>query len=191
MPQQVPTVTIPDLPDSLPEGVTLLDVRELDEWAAGHAPEAVHIPMSELAGRLADLPAMPAMPAPTAASSAGGTGGLVAPVRLGQVAPSLGLSGSLGPVGVSANVGWSTGTVGYLDLNGDRFPDTVLPDLVVYTNPRGGVGGRDEADRSDATSPRPRTMNPGAVIEPGMMPSTPLPAGVAPFRWTITSRPSG
>lgn len=56
MPQQVPTVTIPDLPDSLPEGVTLLDVRELDEWAAGHAPEAVHIPMSELAGRLADLP---------------------------------------------------------------------------------------------------------------------------------------
>ena len=56
MPQQVPTVTVPDLPASLPEGVTLLDVREPDEWAAGHAPEAVHIPMGDIAGRLGDLP---------------------------------------------------------------------------------------------------------------------------------------
>jgi rhodanese-related sulfurtransferase len=57
MPQQVPSVTVPDLPASLPEGVTLLDVREPDEWAAGHAPEALHIPMGEIAGRLNDLPA--------------------------------------------------------------------------------------------------------------------------------------
>jgi rhodanese-related sulfurtransferase len=58
MPQQVPTVHVNDLaPGELPEGVTLLDVREDDEWAAGHAPEAVHIPMGELAGRLAELPA--------------------------------------------------------------------------------------------------------------------------------------
>ena len=28
----------------LPAGAYLLDVREDDEWAAGHAPEAVHIP---------------------------------------------------------------------------------------------------------------------------------------------------
>ncbi|AXX27440.1 Rhodanese-related sulfurtransferase [Actinosynnema pretiosum subsp. pretiosum] len=34
----------------------LLDVREVDEWAAGHAPGAVHIPMSELAGRLGEVP---------------------------------------------------------------------------------------------------------------------------------------
>jgi rhodanese-related sulfurtransferase len=52
MPQQVPTVTVSDLPD----GVALLDVREDDEWAAGHAPDAVHIPLGELAGRLAELP---------------------------------------------------------------------------------------------------------------------------------------
>jgi rhodanese-related sulfurtransferase len=57
MPQQVPTVTVPELPESLPEGVTLLDVREPDEWAAGHAPEALHIPMGDLASRLDDLPA--------------------------------------------------------------------------------------------------------------------------------------
>jgi rhodanese-related sulfurtransferase len=57
MPHQVPSVHVPDLPESLPDGVTLLDVREPDEWAAGHAPEAIHIPMGELAGRLDDLPA--------------------------------------------------------------------------------------------------------------------------------------
>lgn len=53
MPNQVPTVSVAELPD----GSTLLDVREPDEWAAGHAPDAVHIPMGELAGRLEELPA--------------------------------------------------------------------------------------------------------------------------------------
>src|SRR3954453_16895973 len=52
MPQQVPSVTVADLPD----GVTMLDVREPDEWAAGHAPDAVHIPLGELAGWLGELP---------------------------------------------------------------------------------------------------------------------------------------
>jgi rhodanese-related sulfurtransferase len=54
-PQTVPTVTVSDLAADLPSGA-LLDVREADEWAAGHAPDAVHIPMSELAGRLDELP---------------------------------------------------------------------------------------------------------------------------------------
>lgn len=49
----VPSVTVSDLPD----GMLLLDVREQDEWDAGHAPQALHIPMSELAGRLEELPA--------------------------------------------------------------------------------------------------------------------------------------
>lgn len=48
---------VSELPTQLPDGVTLLDVREDDEWAAGHAPEARHIPMGELAGRLGELPA--------------------------------------------------------------------------------------------------------------------------------------
>lgn len=34
----------------------LLDVRELDEWIAGHAPGAIHIPLMELPGRLDLLP---------------------------------------------------------------------------------------------------------------------------------------
>ncbi len=44
------------MPEQLPDGTVLLDVREADEWEAGHAPGALHIPMSELAGRLDELP---------------------------------------------------------------------------------------------------------------------------------------
>jgi rhodanese-related sulfurtransferase len=40
----------------LPTGVFLLDVREDDEWAAGHAPEAVHIPVGTLGQRSAEIP---------------------------------------------------------------------------------------------------------------------------------------
>jgi rhodanese-related sulfurtransferase len=32
----------------VPAGVYLLDVREDDEWTAGHAPDAVHMRLSEL-----------------------------------------------------------------------------------------------------------------------------------------------
>lgn len=37
-------------------GALLLDVREDDEWASGHAPEAVHIRLSELPDRFVELP---------------------------------------------------------------------------------------------------------------------------------------
>lgn len=36
--------------------VVLLDVREYQEWMAGHAPHARHLPMSELPARLGELP---------------------------------------------------------------------------------------------------------------------------------------
>ena len=35
----------------------LLDVREHDEWDAGHAPGAVHLPLSEFVQRLDEVPA--------------------------------------------------------------------------------------------------------------------------------------
>ena len=41
----------------LPADAVLLDVREGDEWAAGHAPDARHVPMSQLAARLDEVPA--------------------------------------------------------------------------------------------------------------------------------------
>jgi rhodanese-related sulfurtransferase len=37
-------------------GAYLLDVRELDEWAAGHAPDAHHLPMMEVPARMAEVP---------------------------------------------------------------------------------------------------------------------------------------
>ena len=40
----------------LPTGIFLLDVREDDEWAAGHAPEAVHVRLSELTERSGEIP---------------------------------------------------------------------------------------------------------------------------------------
>lgn len=52
----VPEIDLPALPDPLPVGSVLLDVREDDEWSAGHAPGAVHLPMTELAARLDDVP---------------------------------------------------------------------------------------------------------------------------------------
>jgi rhodanese-related sulfurtransferase len=41
---------------AVPSDGYLLDVREADEWSVGHAPTAVHIPMSELMGRVAEVP---------------------------------------------------------------------------------------------------------------------------------------
>ncbi|WP_372453702.1 rhodanese-like domain-containing protein [Acrocarpospora catenulata] len=41
---------------SIPEHAHLLDVRELDEWRAGHAPEAQHIPLMELQARVGEVP---------------------------------------------------------------------------------------------------------------------------------------
>lgn len=34
----------------------LLDVREHHEWEAGHAPDSWHLPMSELPGRVGEIP---------------------------------------------------------------------------------------------------------------------------------------
>lgn len=49
---EIPTVSVGDLPDD----ALIVDVREADEWAAGHAPGAVHIPMGDVPGRLDELP---------------------------------------------------------------------------------------------------------------------------------------
>jgi rhodanese-related sulfurtransferase len=38
------------------EDAVLIDVRDPDEWAAGHAPEAVHLPMMEIPVRVEEVP---------------------------------------------------------------------------------------------------------------------------------------
>lgn len=37
-------------------GAHLLDVREDKEWEAGHAAEAVHLPMGQVSGRITEIP---------------------------------------------------------------------------------------------------------------------------------------
>ncbi|HEV7961597.1 MAG TPA: rhodanese-like domain-containing protein [Actinoplanes sp.] len=49
---QVPSVTAAQVENA----AYLLDVREPDEWAAGHAPDAHHMPMMEVPARLAEVP---------------------------------------------------------------------------------------------------------------------------------------
>ena len=41
----------------VPGGAYLLDVREPEEWEAGHVPGAVHIPLGELGARYTELEA--------------------------------------------------------------------------------------------------------------------------------------
>ena len=50
-----PEVSVHDVPALLAKGASLLDVREPEEWQAGHAPTAVHVPLSQLS-----LDALPA-----------------------------------------------------------------------------------------------------------------------------------
>ncbi len=38
-------------------GAFLLDVREDEEWVAGHAPQAVHVAMGTVADRVEEIPA--------------------------------------------------------------------------------------------------------------------------------------
>ncbi|HEX7746470.1 MAG TPA: rhodanese-like domain-containing protein [Micromonosporaceae bacterium] len=48
----VPSVSAPEVSGD----AYLLDVREPDEWEAGHAPGARHVPMMEIPARLAEVP---------------------------------------------------------------------------------------------------------------------------------------
>jgi rhodanese-related sulfurtransferase len=54
---QIPTVAVTGVPDPLPEAMSVLDVREPDEWHHGHIDGALHIPLRDVPARLADLPA--------------------------------------------------------------------------------------------------------------------------------------
>lgn len=49
---EIPTVTVSEIPDD----AVVIDVREPDEWAAGHAPGAIHIPLGDVPAHLDKLP---------------------------------------------------------------------------------------------------------------------------------------
>jgi len=52
----LPTVTVTDLPDPLPDDLAVLDVREHVEWHHGHIEGAVHVPLTELPARVSEVP---------------------------------------------------------------------------------------------------------------------------------------
>lgn len=51
----MPTIE-PQAVAAMPDGGVLLDVREIDEWLAGHVHGATHVPLMELPQRLDELP---------------------------------------------------------------------------------------------------------------------------------------
>jgi rhodanese-related sulfurtransferase len=54
-------ITVGGVPHPLPEGLHVLDVREDAEWVHGHIEGALHIPMSDLPVRLAEVPDGPVL----------------------------------------------------------------------------------------------------------------------------------
>lgn len=53
LPPSVPSVTAADVPPGAP----ILDVREDDEWEAGHVDGALHVPMGQVPARLDEVTA--------------------------------------------------------------------------------------------------------------------------------------
>jgi rhodanese-related sulfurtransferase len=73
----VPSVTAP----GVPADAYLLDVREPDEWAAGHAPGAHHLPMMEVPARMSEVPTDVAV---VVVCRSGGRSGQVVSYLMGQ-----------------------------------------------------------------------------------------------------------
>jgi rhodanese-related sulfurtransferase len=53
----IPTTTVDQVPNPLPENLLVLDVREPLEWAQGRIDGALHIPLGDLIERVGELPA--------------------------------------------------------------------------------------------------------------------------------------
>ncbi len=65
---EIPQVQVTELDDD----AVMIDVREPDEWAAGRAPGAIHIPMGEIPARLEELAELPDASAITIVCRSGG-----------------------------------------------------------------------------------------------------------------------
>jgi rhodanese-related sulfurtransferase len=73
-------------------GALLLDVREADEWEAGHAPGAVFIPMNSVTARLAELPSDRTI---VVICRSGGRSGVVTDALLGRGFEAVNLAGGM------------------------------------------------------------------------------------------------
>ncbi|MBD8506967.1 rhodanese-like domain-containing protein [Hoyosella sp. G463] len=55
MSETIPSEPAAEIPDAGDGGVTIVDVREQDEWDQGHAPGALHIPMVDMPARYGEI----------------------------------------------------------------------------------------------------------------------------------------
>jgi rhodanese-related sulfurtransferase len=53
---EVPTIEVSQVPDPIPAGVTVVDVREPVEWHHGRIEGALHIPLTQIPERAGELP---------------------------------------------------------------------------------------------------------------------------------------
>lgn len=76
----------------LDEGAVLIDVREPEEWQAGRAPQAVHIPLGQLGDRIGELPEGRKL---VMICRSGGRSGVAATALAERGLPALNLSGGM------------------------------------------------------------------------------------------------
>ena len=108
----VPAVTATDARAEVAAGAHLLDVREQSEWDAGHAPQAVLLPLSQLASRTDELPR---------------EGRVVVVCRSGR--RSLGVVAHLLGAGVDA-VNLTGGMQSWRDSGGELVADSGAPAII-------------------------------------------------------------
>lgn len=54
--EEVPEIDIAEFAIRRAAGLTVLDVRELDEWQTAHIPGVLHIPLTDLVERVDEVP---------------------------------------------------------------------------------------------------------------------------------------
>lgn len=54
-PPGVPEVDVEQFADAHAGGAVVIDVREPDEWNAGHVPGAIHIPLGQVVARVGEV----------------------------------------------------------------------------------------------------------------------------------------
>lgn len=52
----IPEISVTDAATRVADGAFLLDVRNDDEWAAGHAPDAHYVTLSQVPARATEVP---------------------------------------------------------------------------------------------------------------------------------------
>jgi len=89
-PSEVPGVDPAQLtPQAL--ALPLIDVREDDEWAAGHAPQARHIPLAQVPDRVTEIP-----PGALVVCRGGGRSARAVAWLAGQGVETLNVTGGMG-----------------------------------------------------------------------------------------------